>query len=155
MKRVKLRLEITPDGEEEVIIRCRSLNDTVRRLENAVAEIAGTSAEIKLTLAGEDHFVNYGRILFFETVPGKTAAHTAEGMYYTEYKLYELEKLLPPSFVRISKSGIVNSALVFSIAKNLTGASEIRFRGCTKKTYVSRSYYRNLMHVIEETRLLK
>lgn len=81
---------------------------------------------------------------FFETENKTVQAHTRTEMYQTERKLYELEEELPGSFMRISKSSIVNLRQIYAITKNLAGASRIEFAGCHKCVYVSRSFYRAL-----------
>ena len=75
-------------------------------------------------------------------------------MYYSNYKLYELEQLLPRSFVRISKSCIINTAKVSAVNKNLAGASEVRFLKTHKKVFVSRMYYKIFKERLDE-RVLK
>jgi len=74
-------------------------------------------------------------------------------MYFTDKKLYELERLLPSTFMRVSKSCILNVAEIASIDRNLTGASEVTFRNCGKKVFVSRIYYKVLREKIEQMRL--
>ncbi|MBS7262347.1 MAG: LytTR family transcriptional regulator [Eubacteriales bacterium] len=152
---MRLRTEIDENGEEEIVIRARVCDESLMRLQAAVARAIGGRSELRLTLGNNEYFVPSTEILFFETMEERTAAHLPEKMLYTDYRLYELEKILPDSFVRVSKSCLVNSAAVLSIARNLTGASELRFRGCGKKTYVSRKYYKDLIERIEEMRLKK
>lgn len=152
---MKLKTEITNDGEEEIIIRCRAVNSDTERLQRAIANIISSSAEMMLTLGDTEYFVPYRKILFFETDGGRTTAHTADSMMYTDLKLFELEAVLPYSFMRVSKSCIINTAVICSIAKNLSGASEASFTGTTKKAYISRMYYKDLIRKINETRLSK
>ncbi|MCL2487401.1 MAG: LytTR family transcriptional regulator, partial [Oscillospiraceae bacterium] len=56
-------------------------------------------------------------------------------------RLYELEELLPPHFVRISKSAIANTRHIFSINRNLAASSLVQFNRSHKQAYVSRKYY--------------
>ena len=150
---MKLRTVIREDASEEILITCRRYTDETRYLEDLIKHAVGLDNELMLTLGDTQYFVPKSDLLFFESLEGKVAAHTSEKMYYTTYKLYELEKLLPPSFVRISKSCIVNTAHISSIKKNLAGASEITFRDGIKRVYASRNYYKTLMDTIRETRL--
>lgn len=150
---MKLRTVIREDAEEEILITCREYSDKTRYLEDLIKHVIGIDHELMLTLSDTQYFVPKADILFFESLEGKVATHTADKMYYTTYKLYELEKLLPPAFVRISKSCIVNTAHILSIKKNLAGASEIAFRDGIKKVYASRNYYKTLLKTMEETRL--
>ncbi len=151
---MKLRIEIDDALEDEIIIRSRSFNDEVRRLQNAIESVTGNS-ELVLTKGDDEYFLPISDILFFETADGRIAAHTANEMYFSEEKLYKLEELLPRYFVRVSKSCILNSAKVDSLRKGLTGSAEAYFRGSFKKAYISRMYYKILKDTIYETRLLE
>ena len=73
-------------------------------------------------------------------VGGKYASDNFEA----KYKLYELEEKLPSYFLRISKSTILNTRKLYSITKNLAGASKIEFQGTYKTVYCSRNYYKAL-----------
>ncbi len=152
---MKLRMEISDDLPDEVVIRCGRMTDEVMRLRSAFEAVIG-GTELTLKSGDSEYFVPTDDVLFFETDDGKVAAHTADRMYYTEEKLFELEKMLPPSFIRVSKSCILNSAKVTSLTRNsITGSAEATFASSRKKTYVSRMYYRSLRNLIYETRLSK
>ena len=157
--KMKLRIEIMDEkeisegAEEELVLRCRFPDERIMQLQRSLAAMIGAGGEICLHLGDEEFFVPYGEVLFFETDGAHTAAHTAKAMYYTELRLCELADILPYSFIRVSKSCIVNSAAVGSITRNVTGSSEVRFRGGGKKTYVSRKFYKDLIERIRETRL--
>ena len=60
-------------------------------------------------------------------------------MAVTNAKLYELEKILPPNFLRISKSGIVNVDKIYALSKRISG-NLLEFRDSQKQIYVSRRY---------------
>ena len=150
---MKVRIEISDDGDEEVVIRARSLTDEVRRISDAVRSASGVEATISLTDGESEFFIPVASLLFFETDGGRTTAHTAERMYYTGLKLYELEAILPRTFARVSKSCVVNTAAISSISRNPVGASETHFAGSYKKIYISRSYYKAVRDLIEETRI--
>lgn len=57
-------------------------------------------------------------------------------VYYVRYKLYELEKVLPGHFVRVSKSTIVNSDKIYSILRNITFSSKVAFRNTHNNMHV-------------------
>ena len=147
----KVRVEIDPECDEEIIIRCRNMSDEIMRIESLVSNV--DSSEMELELGNKLYFVKTEQILFFETDGSKTAAHTVDRMYYTDLKLYELEERLPKSFLRISKSCIINTRAVSSIHKEITGICEAFFRDTVKKVYVSRGYYKQFREKINETRL--
>ncbi len=147
----KVRIEIDPECNEEIIIKCKSLNEEALRLQSLISDTA--SDEIELSLGSDIHFVKISGILFFETDGTKTAAHTKNRMYFTDLKLYELEERLPRSFMRVSKSCIANTSAICSIKRELTGICEARFPDTPKKIYISRSYYKAFKEKIKETRL--
>lgn len=150
---MKLRTIVDESAKEEITITCRERNNRITFLEDVIRNAIGRDSELLLTIGNTRYFVPKREILFFESLDGKVVAHTADNIYGTTYKLYELEQLLPSFFARASKSCIVNTDAIYSLRKNITGASEITFRTCHKKVYLSRSYYKPLMERINETRL--
>ncbi len=152
---MKLRIEIADDlPEDEVYIRCRAVTDEISRLQRVI-QGAAHKVELQLYIGDTEYYVSPEKILFFETADGKVSAHTRDRMYYTDTKLYELEALLPYTFVRVSKSCILNSAHVASLSHSLTGSAEATFFNSYKKAYISRMYYKILKEKIYETRIAK
>ena len=62
--------------------------------------------------------------------------------------------MLPRYFMRVSKSAILNLNMVYSVEKNITASSLVRFRGSTKIVYVSRIYYKAMKQRLDERRML-
>ena len=153
MKRMKLRVELIDESDQPaIIVRCHARDAKVQLLERAMESLLDTDAELILTQGGTEYYVPKRDILFFETVDNKVAAHTADHMYYTAHRLLELETIMPTSFVRASKSCIINAHAVSAMSHNLTGASLVQFRGTDKVVYVSRAYYKVLKEKIHELR---
>ena len=151
---MKITMEID-DGieEDEVIIRCRSLNDEIVSLQRRISEAVNEKMQLHVTKGEKEYFITLEDIVFLETADQVVAVHTVDRIYATKQKLYELEELLPGSFMRVSKSTIINMSVIRSIHKNITGASEVEFQGTMKKAYVSRMYIKALMSKIEEKRI--
>lgn len=152
---MKVRIEID-DGlpEEEVVIRCRQMDETVRGIQEAVCGISQASRCI--TLKGKEttyYNIPLREILFFETDGAKVQAHTRDQILTADFKLYELEESLPGYFMRISKSTIVNLKAIYSITRNLTASSLVTFADSHKRVYVSRNYYKALVERLEEKRI--
>lgn len=152
---MKIRIEISEDDPEEIIIRCRERTERIKLVESVVENILRGGSELVLSIGSREYYVPQSEILFFETDNGKICAHTKDRMYQTGYKLFELEEILPTYFVRISKSVIANTRLISSLCRELTGNGEITFKGCGKVTYFSRGYYKVLKDKIEEVRFGK
>ncbi|WP_124098135.1 LytTR family DNA-binding domain-containing protein [Ruminococcus sp. Marseille-P6503] len=149
---MKIRIVIDSSFEEdEVVIRCRELNENIRELQKAVS---GVSDGLKMVFYKRqtEYFMPLDSILFFETSPGRIDAHTTSDVFQIKHKLYELEEILPIQFIRASKSAILNINHIYSIEKNLTSSSLVKFRNTHKQVYVSRNYYKALRIRISERR---
>lgn len=152
--KVKIEIEETLE-EDEVVIRCSRLSEAVVSLQNYISEQNSGSRCLKLTDKETDFFVPMEKIYFFDTEGRELRAHTADRIFSCGYRLYELEELLPGSFLRISKSTIVNLDHIYSITRNLTASSLVEFTESTKKTMVSRGYYKLLTERLRERKLGK
>ena len=153
---MRIRTEVSADfAEDEIVIRVKARRDGLREIEDAIEELIHGGQCLSLMCDGREYVVEKHRILFFESANGKVYAHTADRIYTTEHRLFELEHLMPPAFVRISKSVIVNVMQIESIHRELVGNGELTLRGCGKRVYFSRAYYKLLQHKIEEMRLGK
>ena len=140
---MKIRIELDENLiEDEVLIRCRSLDENVRKIQEAVSQVLTGKQQLICFKEDTEYYLSLDEILFFE-------------MYQTRYKLYELEELLPGHFMRVSKSTILNTNRIYSITRNLTASSVVEFMGSHKQVYVSRYYYKPLKCKLEEKRIRK
>lgn len=151
---MKIKTEIC-DGEEEIIIRCNERSEKILQIENMLESLASSRREIALYSSGVEHYIAIKNILYFESSENKVRAHTRDAVFTTEYKLFELEEILPSSFVRVAKSAIVNIKQISYLKRELVGNGELGFKSSNKKTYFSRAYYRILKDKINEVRLGK
>lgn len=150
---MKIRIEI--DGsltEQEVIIRAPVWNEEIVSLRERISGEYLMPSMLNVRQKEREFFIPLSDILFFETENKVIFAHTRERMLETNYKLYELEEILPGYFMRISKSTIVNCNHIFSITRNLTASSMVEFQDSHKKVYVSRQYYKMLRDYMAEKR---
>lgn len=148
---MKIRVEMDETLEtDEVIIRCRKLNDEVMELQRVIADAVETTNRIVFYKGEAEYYFSLEEVLFFETDADGVSAHTACDMYRIKYRLYELEEILPGYFLRISKSAILNTRKIFAIDRNLSAASLVSFQGTHKQVYVSRRYYKPLKDRLEE-----
>lgn len=152
---MKIKTEICADAEEEILIRCKAKTDQIKKIESVLESLLISEREMVLHLSGSEHYVPLRNILLFEALDGKIYAHTKDRIFTCEHKLFELESILPSYFARISKSNIANIMLIASLRRELAGNGEITFKGCDKKAYFSRGYYKILRDKIDEMRLGK
>lgn len=142
---MKIRIEIDPALEEqEVVIRCDKIDDTVARLQSLLLGAGNERKKLVFYKEETEFYLPLEEILFFETSDNQVWAHTVDDEYQVRYKLYELEEMLPRAFLRVSKSTILNTDKVYSVLRNLTAASKVEFYGSHKVVYVSRSYFKTL-----------
>lgn len=137
--------------EDEVRVRCAALTPELQALQHALTN-AGVATVPRLVFYQEDQefFFPLDEVLFFETEGEAVWAHTPTDAYRIKHRLYELEEMLPHAFIRAAKSTIVNTGRIYSIKRNLTAASLIRFTGTHKQVYASRHYYNALKERILE-----
>lgn len=150
---MKIQIEVDEKIlEDEVIIRCNQLNDEINQIQNVVNEIISKNKSIIFYKDNIEYYISLKEVLFFETEENNVFAHTLENVYKVKYKLYELEKLLPGNFMRVSKSSILNIDYIYSITRNITASSIVEFQNTYKKVYVSRNYYKPLKFKLLEKR---
>ena len=146
---MKLRIELT-DGsmEDEVIIRCGRVDDTIQKLQQHILDL--TAPRLVFYKDAQEYYLPLEDILFFETDGEQVYAHTKSDAFKVRHRLYELEEMLPRSFLRAAKGTIVNTQHIYSINRNLTSSSKISFNGTHKHIYVSRHYYKSLKDKMNE-----
>lgn len=150
---MKVNIEIDENLKEDfVVIHCKKLDENILNIQKILQDSQSDSNVIILHKGEKEFYVPLQNLLFFETENKVVTVHTRTAIYETDYKLYELEEMLPGYFMRISKSAIVNLNHVFSITKNLTSSSLIEFANCHKQVYVSRNYYKALIDRLAEKR---
>lgn len=151
---MKIRIEIDEEQkEEEVLIRCREVNEEILQIEKSLRKAEKEFQEILLYRDKTEYYYQVRQIYFFETEGDAVYAHTEKESFLTKMKIYELMDFLPDSFVRISKSTIVNVRFIYSITRNVTASSEIKLVNTHKQVFVSRNYYKQLREKLEEMRM--
>ena len=138
--------------EDEVIIRCAKVDEKIHEIQKIISASSKDHPKLNFYKEDKEYYIELGTILFFETSENRIDAHTITDVYQIKYRLYELENLLPPNFVRISKSTIINADKVLSITRNLTSFNLVEFYKTHKQVYVSRFYYKNLKNYLKDRR---
>lgn len=150
---MKITIEIDENCiEDEVIIRCREVNESISKLNKMIADVSKKDRKLTLYKQEKEFYIEVSEILFFESESDGVRAHTKYDVFIAKYKLYELENILPSEFCRISKSTIVNAMKIYAITRNITASSLVEFENTNKKVYASRSYYKNLKEIMNEKR---
>lgn len=150
---MKIKIDIDENiKEEEIVIKCSDINDNIKKIKNYITSLNNKSLKLTFYKKETEYFLPLSDILFFETTDTCICAHTNDDIFETKYKLYELENILPNNFLRISKSTIININYVYSIEKNITSSSVVKFNKSYKQVYVSRMYFKTLRERMEEMR---
>lgn len=135
---MKITIETPGEGEEdEIIVRCASLNDRLMKLIAALR-----TEESPLTGYMDDKIVKLATkdVFYFEAVDNKVFAYMGEGVYEVHKKLYEIEKEYKDiDFLRISKSAIVNVAKIAYIRPLINGRFEAKLKN-EEKIIINRQY---------------
>jgi DNA-binding LytR/AlgR family response regulator len=113
------------------------------RLSRLIEQIRLFSFSITGTKDGVAAMIPLEQIFYFDSVENKTYLYVEKDVYQCDKKLYELEQLLKETtFVRISKSCILNAEKVIEVKAQLNGRLEVRLLN-REKVLVSKHYIRD------------
>ena len=105
--------------EPEITIKCSAVDPELEKLISSIRLFANTISGKK---DNATHFVSLSDIFYFETTDNKLFFYTADEVYETNLRLYEVEERFSnTTFVRVSKSFIVNLRKVASIQTETNG----------------------------------
>ncbi len=151
---MRINIDVDASLEQDMItIHCKEITEEILELQQLLSSKTNGGRKISAFMNDTEYYLDLKTIIFMEADGNYISIHTMGEIYRTRQKLYELEEILPRDFIRVSKSTIVNTQLVASIKKNVTGASEISFKGTPKKAYASRNYIKALIEIMDEKRL--
>lgn len=106
-------------AETEVVIRCPAIDGPVLRL---MELLRLSDARLTGTREGETYLLDGAQVLYIDTVDRSTFLYTADGVYESSLRLYELEEQLSArEFLRVSKSVIINFDQVRALRPDFGG----------------------------------
>lgn len=138
---MKLLIEQSLDIKEtEIKITCGIMDERLKRL---IEQIKLYSFSINVQRDGITFPIPLEDIFYFEAVDNQVFLYTKKDVYECNRKLYELEELLSDtSFLRISKSCILNTSVVKSVKAHFSGRIEVTLHN-NEKQIVSKHYIQN------------
>ena len=145
---MKFRLIIDDRQEEEVVATVHSRSPLTDAIEALILQEQGTD---RIPAYAEDDMVmlRFADIECITIISGKTYAIDKHNQHYRlKHRLYELEVLLPASFVRINKSSFANENRLERFTVNFSGAVDAVFR-CGYREYVSRRCFSQIKRRFE------
>ncbi|MCL2405489.1 MAG: LytTR family transcriptional regulator DNA-binding domain-containing protein [Defluviitaleaceae bacterium] len=133
-----MKIEIVEGYENtEVIIRCSTATQDIRKLESLLQSFAN---KLSCTKDGATYLVDVQDILYFESVDKNTFLYTASEVYELQLKLYEIEEVLSDAgFIRSAKSQVINIYKIASLCPDFGGRIEVTMMG-GERLVVSRQY---------------
>lgn len=140
---MKFTLNIDKTCDEEITATVHAPSELTERIEALVREYMGQD---KLPVYTEDEMkmLPIAQIECITVIDGKTWAIDCGGKRYRlKGRLYEVETLLPSTFIRINKSALANTARLDRFAVCFTGAVDAVFQ-CGYREYVSRRCFADI-----------
>lgn len=124
-------------SEVEITIKCNNIDESLEKLISSIRLYS-------LTISGkkEDklYFLKPEDILYFDTVDEKVFIYTADSVYETQLKLYEIEeRFIGTSIVRVSKSTVLNLLKVEYVTPLLNGRIQAVLQN-GEKVIITRQY---------------
>ena len=134
---MKFSLIIDKSQEEEVIIRAHNPSALTEQIEALVLAHNQTD-RIAVFTEDEMRILKFSQIECITVLDGKTTAIDTKGNHYRlKHRLYELEPLLPATFIRINKSSFANETRLKEFSATFSGGVDAVFQSGYRE-YVSR-----------------
>ena len=134
---MKFNLIIDNTKDEEVVATVHSRSALTDEIEALILKYAGAD-RIPAYCDDDMKMLTFSDIECVTVLDGKTYAIDSKNRRYRlKQRLYELETLLPSSFVRINKSTLANEARLDRFAVTYAGSVDAVFK-CGYTEYVSR-----------------
>lgn len=134
---MKFKLIIDAEQDEQIVATVHERSPLTDRIEQLVMEHTG-SDRIAAYREDELKMLPIADIECITILDGKTYAIDARNRRYRlKQRLYELEALLPASFIRINKSALANENRLERLRTSFSGAVDAVFK-CGYTEYVSR-----------------
>ena len=143
---MKFRLIIDKDKEEEVVATVHQHSPLIEEIESL---ILNHTDRIPGYLEDEIKMLDVSDIECVTVLDGKTYAIDSGNRHYRlKQRLYELEQLLPASFIRINKSTLANEKALDRFTVTIAGSVDAIFK-CGYREYVSRRCFAQIKRRLE------
>lgn len=145
---MKFTLIIDRSADEEVVATVQERSALTDQIELLVMQHAGTD-RIAAYTEDDMKLLPFADIECITILDGRTCAIDIHGTRYRlKQRLYELEGMLPSSFIRINKSAIANENRLERFAVTYSGAVDAVFQ-CGYREYVSRRCFAQIKRRFE------
>jgi len=145
---MKFKLIIDKEKDEEVVATVHSCSALTDEIEALILKHAGAD-RIPAYRDDDMKMLAFSDIECVTVLDGKTYAIDSKNQRYRlRQRLYELEALLPTSFIRINKSTLANEKRLDRFAVTYSGAVDAVFQ-CGYTEYVSRRCFAQIKRRFE------
>lgn len=104
-------------NETEIAIHCRQLTTDVEKI---LATLRMLNQQLMVMKEEENYLIDVSEIVYIEAVERKTFVYTADAVYESKLRLYEMEeRLCAGGFFRVSKSCLVNLKFIKSLRNDV------------------------------------
>ena len=143
---MKFRLIIDKEKEEELVATVHERSPLIEEIESL---ILNHTDRIPGYLEDEIKMLSVSEIECVTVLDGKTYAIDSGNRHYRlKQRLYELEQLLPASFIRINKSTLANEKALDRFTVTIAGSVDAIFK-CGYREYVSRRCFTQIKRRLE------
>lgn len=143
------QLRIDPEKPELVVVRAHRRSELVDQIEALVTDRVEKNQLIGYT-EDDMRMLSFSEIQCILVEDGLTVAVVGKDeKYRLKQRLYELEEILPESFIRLSKSALANEKHLVRFAAGFSGAVDAVLR-CGRKESVSRRCFAQIKRRVNE-----
>ena len=145
---MKFKLILDKDRDEEVIAIAHNRTALIDEIEALILKCSGTD-RIPVYTEDDMKMLSVSQIECITVLDGKTyAIDIRNHRYRLKQRLYELEEILPSSFIRINKSTLANESALDRFTVTYAGSVDAIFK-CGYREYVSRRCFAQIKRRFE------
>jgi DNA-binding LytR/AlgR family response regulator len=149
---VRVRIQhVEEKKQEEALLRLTGEDVCSAGLKEYIETDSWRMVSLSCRKGGEIHRVKSSDIFYVESVQEVQLIHAEGDVLETRERLYVLEKMLPSSFLRISRSVILNLDRVKRYRPLINGLMEVKLEN-GELVYISRKYLREVRDRILDSR---
>lgn len=147
---MKIEIIIDETKEESVVITAHKQTELIDRIQALVMQYS--DADRLLAYFDDDMvLLSFTDIECITILDGKTYAIDKSGKQFRlKLRLYEIETMMPPGFIRINKSTLANEKRIARFAASFSGAVDAVFK-CGYREYVSRRCFAEIKRRYERS----
>lgn len=139
---MKISINVNTDiSDTEILISCSHLTPEIERI---LATLRIMDKQIMAKKEDETYLLELSKVIYLESVDRKTYVYTAEEVYESNLKLYELEQQLEEyGFFRVSKSCVIQLRYIRSLKADINRRIRVTLEN-GEQIIVSRQYAEGL-----------